>query len=140
MPLLNVINNLSGAYIATEEVVRMIINKRKIIASIIGIVGSLMGLYLWQDFLPQYHGDTIVVWKRILRLEHVIFLYIPSAIALAASLFHKKALMLLAFLLSLPATKYLGVNGFIDTFPLTYYPLICYIVSLLFMIDLSKKH
>ncbi|MEH7277039.1 hypothetical protein [Neobacillus vireti] len=138
--LLNVINNPSGAYIALEEVVRMIINKRKIIASVIGIVGSLMGLYLWRDYLPQYHGDTIVEWKRILRLEHVIFLYIPSAIALVASIFHKKPLMLLAFLLSLPATKYLGVNGFIDTFPLTYYPLICYIVSLFLMMDLLKKH
>lgn len=136
---LEVIYNHSSAYITLEVIVRMIKSKRKFIASVIGIIGSLMGLYIWKDYLPQYHGDTIVEWKRILRLENVIFLYIPSVIALIASIFHKTHLMLLAFLLSLPVTKYLGVNGFIDTFPLVYYPLLCYLVSSFFMMDLLKK-
>jgi hypothetical protein len=114
-------------------------NKRYLLASVIGIVGSLMGFYLWKDYLPQHHGDTILEWRRILRLENVIFLYIPSSIALVASIFQKSYLMLLAFLLSLPVIKYLGLNGFIDTFPLVYYPLFCYLASTLLMLNFSKK-
>lgn len=72
---------------------------RKLIASVVGIIGSLMGFYLWKEYLPEYHGDTITDWRRILRIENVIFLYIPSSIALIASIFHKTYLMVLAFLL-----------------------------------------
>jgi len=113
--------------------------KMKVTASVIGVIGSLMGLYLWKDYLPQYHGDTIEEWRRILRIEYVIFLYVPSSLALVASIFRKPYFMLLAVFLSLPVTRYLGVNGFIDTFPLVYYPLICYIVSFLIMVDIFKK-
>ncbi|WP_163527273.1 hypothetical protein [Halobacillus ihumii] len=68
-------------------------SKRKLIASAIGIIGSLMGFYIWKEYLPAFHGDTIEDWRRILRIENVIFLYIPSSIALVASLFHKTHLM-----------------------------------------------
>ena len=110
-----------------------------VIARITGIIGSLMGLYLWKDYFPMYHGDTIDQWIRVVRIEYVIFLYIPSSLAMVALLFEKSYLMLLAVLLSLPVTQYLGVNGFIDTFPLVYYPLICYIVSFIIMVWYSKK-
>ncbi|UAL49717.1 hypothetical protein K7887_21885 (plasmid) [Sutcliffiella horikoshii] len=115
--------------------------KRFLISSIIGIIGSLMGFYLWKDSIPQYYGDTNVEWKYILRIEKILFLYIPSSIAIIASIFHRKTLMLLAFILSLPVTKYLGVNGFFDTFPLVFYPLICYMFSfLLMLIPFEKSH
>lgn len=114
-------------------------NKRNFAASVIGAGGSLMGFYLCVNYIPQYYGDTTIEWMRLLRLEHVIFLYIPSSMALVASIFHKTHLMFLAFLLSLPVTKFLGVNGFIDTFPLNYYPLICYLISNILMINFPKK-
>ncbi|RDI41080.1 hypothetical protein DFR59_11084 [Falsibacillus pallidus] len=98
-----------------------------------------MGLYLWKDYLPQHQGDNIKVWLDILRIEHLIFLYIPSMIALVASIFYKPYLMVLAFLLSLPVTRFLGVNGFIDTFPLVYYPLICYLVSFFLMLVIKEE-
>ena len=49
-------------------------------------------------------------------------------------------LMLLALLISLPIIKYLGVKPFIfpDTLPLTYFPLLCYLVSFLMMVNLKN--
>ncbi len=115
---------------------------RFLFASIIGIVGSLMGLYIWKDYLPKSTGDTIEDWIWILRLKYVIFLYIPSCIALVGLVFRKKHLMLLAFLISLPLIKYIGVKPFIfpDTLPLVYYPLVCYLVSSILMINISNKN
>jgi hypothetical protein len=115
---------------------------RFLFATIIGIVGSLMGLYIWKDYLPKSTGDTIEDWIWILRLKYVIFLYIPSCIALVAVVFRKAHLMLLAFLISLPLVKYIGVKPLIipDTLPLVYYPLVCYLISSILMIIVSNKN
>lgn len=105
-----------------------------------GLTGALMGFYIWKDYLPIYYGDTLDEWKRTLRLYYIIFLFIPSSIALISSIFNKTYLMYLAFLLSLPVTKYLGIKPLlISTFPLIYYPLVCYFISAIFMSIKTKK-
>lgn len=114
-------------------------NKRNLIPGIIGVIGALIGFYIWKDYLPGDSGDTIKDWIWILRIKSVIFLYIPSCLAIVASLFNKKYLMLLAFLISLPVTKYLHVKPLLmsHTIPV-YYPLLFYSVSLLLMIKGKK--
>ncbi|MGM0878969.1 MAG: hypothetical protein ACQEWV_31030 [Bacillota bacterium] len=113
--------------------------KRYLIASILGVIGSLMGFYIWKDYIPIL-GEDKSEWIGVLRLYYIIFLFIPSCIALVASFFNKSYLMFLALLISLPITKYIGVKPFIfpDTFPLVYYPLIFYLVSSLLMINFKK--
>jgi hypothetical protein len=115
---------------------------RFLISTIIGVIGSLMGLYIWKDYLPRFTGDTIEDWIWILRMKYVIFLYIPSCLALVAVVFRKTHLMLLAFLISLPVVKYIGVKPLIipDTIPLVYYPLVCYLVSTILMINILEKN
>ena len=113
-------------------------NKYKI-AWILGVFGSLMGFYIWKDYIPGL-GEDKPDWIKVLRLYYIIFLFIPSCIALVASIYKKSYLMLLALLISLPITKYLGVKPFIfpDTLPLVYFPLLCYLVSFLLMVNLKK--
>lgn len=115
--------------------------KRYLIASAIGIIGSLMGLYIWKDYLPRYASDTIEDWIWILRLKFLIFLYIPSCLAIVAIVFRKIYLMLLAFLISLPVINYIGVKPLIipDTLPLIYFPLLCYLFATLLMTKTKKK-
>ncbi|MEC5425338.1 hypothetical protein QGM71_17795 [Virgibacillus sp. C22-A2] len=114
---------------------------RFLFATIIGVIGSLMGLYIWKDYLPEFSGDTIEDWIWILRMKYVIFLYIPSCLALVAVVFRKTHLMLLAFLINLPVVRYIGVEPLIipDTLPLVYYPLVCYLISTILMINVSSK-
>lgn len=114
-------------------------NLNKNIGILIGVIGSLMGFYIWKDYIPDHINETQNYWLRILRLEYLIFLFIPSSIALISSVFKKTHLMYLAILLSLPTIKYLGVKPIIfpDTFPLVYFPLIFYFISALFLS--SKK-
>ena len=118
----------------------IITNKRHLTGCILGIIGSIMGFYIWQDYIPVL-GEDQPEWIGILRLEHVIFLFIPSCIALVSSLYNKSHLMFLALLISLPTTKYLGIKPLIfpDNFPLVYYPSLCYLISAFFMIKINKK-
>lgn len=108
------------------------------IARILGVIGSLMGFYIWKDYIPVL-GEDKPDWIKVLRLYYIIFLFIPSCIALTASIYNKPYLMLLALLISLPITKYIGVKPFIfpDTLPLVYYPLLCYFISFLMMLNLK---
>ncbi|MCP3740825.1 hypothetical protein [Rossellomorea sp. BNER] len=103
--------------------------------SILGMFGSLMGLYIWKDYIPAL-GEEKPDWIKILRLYYIVFLFIPGCLALVASIYKKSYLMFLAFLISLPVTKYIGVKPFIfpDTQPLVYYPLLCYLISFLMMV------
>jgi hypothetical protein len=114
------------------------IKNRNRVASILGIFGSLMGLYIWKDYIPNL-GEYKPDWIKVLRLYYIIFLFIPSCLALVASIYKKSYLMFLALLISLPITKYIGVKPFIfpDTLPLIYYPLLCYLVSFLMMVRLK---
>jgi hypothetical protein len=110
------------------------------IARILGVIGSLMGFYIWKDYIPVL-GEDKPDWIKVLRLYNIIFLFIPSCIALTASIYKKPYLMLLALLISLPIKKYIGVKPFIfpDTLPLVYYPLLCYLISFLMMLNLEKQ-
>lgn len=113
----------------------MKISTIKLTSIILGVVGSLMGYYIWKDYIPEFYGDTTTEWRRILRLEYLIFLYIPSSFSLISIIFNKTYLMYIAFILSVPLTRFLGVQPLIipDTFPLVYYPVICYFISAIIM-------
>ncbi|RBW67310.1 hypothetical protein [Bacillus taeanensis] len=108
-----------------------------------GILGSMVALYiLWAYHLFQpldpfnRYDNAVFSFHALKHIWSLFFLFLPACLAFTAAIFQKVYLMVLAFLISLPAGEYLETQ--LGTFFSVHHPLYLYAASILLM-TLKKK-